>query len=38
VREDATFGLRPAAPALACNLSYFEDRIVHWDPDAMRLV
>ena len=38
VREDAVFGLRAAAPALACNLSYFEDRIVHWDPDEMRLV
>ena len=29
---------RAAAPALACNLSYFEDRIVRWDPDTMRLV
>ena len=38
VREDATFGLRAAAPALACNLSYFEDRIVRWDPDEMRLI
>ena len=38
VREDAVFGLRAAAPALACNLSYFEDRIVRWDPDEMRLV
>ena len=38
VREDVVFGLRAAAPALACNLSYFEDRIVRWDPDEMRLV
>ena len=38
VREDAAFGLRAAAPALACNLSYFQDRIVRWDPDSMRLV
>ncbi|MDH3734795.1 MAG: Gfo/Idh/MocA family oxidoreductase [Gemmatimonadota bacterium] len=36
VAEDAVFGLRAAAPALACNDSYFEDRIVRWDPDEMR--
>ena len=38
VAEDAVFGLRAAAPALACNDSYFEDRIVRWDPEEMRLL
>ena len=36
VKEDATFGLRAAAPALACNNSYFEERIVGWDPEEMK--
>jgi hypothetical protein len=35
VREDATFGLRAAAPALACNDSHFDERIVAWDPEEM---
>ena len=35
VAEDAVFGLRAAAPALACNNSYFEDRIMRWDPQGM---
>ena len=38
VQENAVFGLRAAVPALACNLSYFEDRIVRWDPETMRLL
>jgi predicted dehydrogenase len=35
--EDAVFGLRAAAPALACNDSYFGDRIVRWDPERMEI-
>lgn len=35
VAEDAVFGLRAAAPALACNDSYFNRRIVGWDPERM---
>lgn len=37
VAEDAVFGLRAAAPALACNEAYFSDRIVRWDPLAMEV-
>ncbi|MFN7929850.1 MAG: Gfo/Idh/MocA family oxidoreductase [Blastocatellia bacterium] len=32
VLQDPTFGFRCAAPALLCNLSYFEKRIAEWDP------
>ncbi len=38
VIEDASFGLRAAGPALATNVSYFENRIVDWDPDGMKLI
>ncbi|MDN5210578.1 Gfo/Idh/MocA family oxidoreductase [Fulvivirgaceae bacterium BMA12] len=38
VIEDATFGLRAAGPALASNLSYFEKKIVHWDPINMKVL
>jgi predicted dehydrogenase len=37
VAEDAVFGLRAAAPALACNDSYFGDRIIRWDPETMEV-
>lgn len=36
--EDATFGFRAAAPALSCNESYFQKKIIHWDPVNMKLV
>ncbi|MFN7116231.1 MAG: Gfo/Idh/MocA family protein [Saprospiraceae bacterium] len=37
VVEDAEFGFRAAAPALACNESYFTKKIVQWDPVSMKL-
>ncbi len=38
VVEDATFGFRAAAPALACNDSYLSKKIIHWDPVNMKLL
>ncbi|MBD0295069.1 MAG: Gfo/Idh/MocA family oxidoreductase [Flavisolibacter sp.] len=38
VVEDATFGFRAAAPALACNDSYFQKKIIYWDPVKMKQV
>lgn len=37
VVEDAVFGFRAAAPALACNESYFKKKIINWDPVNMKL-
>jgi predicted dehydrogenase len=37
VVEDAEFGFRAAAPALACNESYFSKKIIQWDPLNMKL-
>ncbi len=36
VVEDALFGFRAAAPAVASNMSYFEKRPIHWDPELMK--
>jgi hypothetical protein len=38
IKEDALFGLRAAGPALACNKSYFEKKIVNWDPETGKVV
>jgi predicted dehydrogenase len=37
VVEDALFGLRAAAPALLCNLSYAKQRPVAWDAEAFEV-
>jgi predicted dehydrogenase len=37
VEEDATFGYRAAAPALLCNESYRQGKLIGWDPVAMRI-
>ncbi|MDF9798124.1 putative dehydrogenase [Catalinimonas alkaloidigena] len=33
--EDPVFGLRAAGPALAANISHYEKKMVHWDPENM---
>jgi predicted dehydrogenase len=38
VIEGPEFGFRAAAPVLACNKSYFEKKVVNWDPIAMKLL
>ncbi len=38
VAEDATFGFRAAGAALLSNLSVERDSIVHWNPEAMKVV
>ena len=37
VVEDAVFGFRAAAPCLACNESYFKNKIIKWDPQNMKI-
>lgn len=36
VVEDPVFGYRAAGAALLANVSYEQDKIVHWDPEAMK--
>ncbi|REA64235.1 gfo/Idh/MocA family oxidoreductase [Dyadobacter luteus] len=37
VIENVEFGFRAAAPALACNESYFSKKVIQWDPVKMKL-
>lgn len=37
VFEDAAFGFRAAAPCLACNDSYFQNKVIRWNPETMKL-
>jgi len=36
--ENGTYGLRAAGAALLANISYFENRMVKWDPVNMKLI
>ncbi len=38
VVENPLFGYRAAAPALLCNDSYFNNSIMHWDPETLKVV
>lgn len=38
VVEDAVFGYRAAAPALACHESYYDKKVIKWDPAKMRRI
>jgi predicted dehydrogenase len=38
VIEDPLFGYRAAAPALLCNDSYFNNKIMYWDPVNLKVV
>lgn len=38
VTENALFGYRAAAPALLCNDSYFNNKIIQWDPEDLKIV
>jgi len=37
VVEDGSFGFRAAGPALLSNMSYFERKVLYWDPVAIKV-
>ena len=36
--EDALFGMRAGGPAIASNKSYFEKKVVNWDPETAKVL
>jgi predicted dehydrogenase len=38
VKEDALFSMRAAGPALATNKSYFEQKVINWDPENAKVI
>ena len=38
VVEDVNFGFRAAAASLACNESYYQQKIIRWDPEKMKVL
>lgn len=38
VKEDALFSMRAAGPALLANKSYYEKKIINWDPENCKVV
>ncbi len=38
VTENSLFGYRAAAPALLCNDSYFNNKIIQWDPQNLKVI
>ncbi len=38
IKEDALFGMRAGGPALLANKSYFEKKVINWDPEKAVLI
>jgi predicted dehydrogenase len=38
IEEDALFGMRAAGPSLAANKSYFDKKVIMWDPEKAKLI
>ena len=38
IKEDALFSMRAAGPSIAANKSYFERKIINWDPENAKVI